>query len=120
MRKVEPKKIRAARALRQRETDLEYRLWRQLRNRRFAKLKFRRQHPIGPYVADFACPAAKLVIEIDGPWHEKRLVQDAARTEKLRTYGYDVVRFSIDDGTSELTSLIEAIVQEVRTRLVAD
>lgn len=109
------KKILTARKLRRNETDYEYRLWQALRNRAMG-FKFRRQHPIGPYVADFACPEAKLVIEIDGPWHEHRVNEDAHRTERLKTFGYEVVRFALKDpGT--LDDVVETIRFEVKERI---
>jgi very-short-patch-repair endonuclease len=55
-----------ARRLRQDSTDAEQRMWSALRDRRLAKYKFRRQHPIGPYIVDFACTWHALVIELDG------------------------------------------------------
>ena len=108
------KKIGAARSLRRRETDLEWRLWQALRSRRIAGLKFRRQHPIGPYVADFACPEAKLVIEIDGFWHAKRWAEDRFRTDRLRSFGYEVVRFETSDAGRDIDLLVESIVFAVK------
>ena len=112
------KKIRTARSLRQRETGLEHRLWQLLRGRRISGLKFRRQHPIGPYVADFACPEAKLVIEIDGYWHTKRQAQDEQRTARLRTFGYEVVRFETNDAGADIGLLVQAIVYAVKQRIL--
>ena len=100
------KKINAARSLRQRETGLEHRLWQRLRGRRIAGLKFRRQHPIGPYIADFACPEAKLVIEIDGYWHTHRQAQDELRTARLHTLGYKEVRFETGDEGPDIGLLV--------------
>ncbi|MCE9521481.1 MAG: DUF559 domain-containing protein [Alphaproteobacteria bacterium] len=111
------KKISTARSLRQRQTDLESRLWQVLRNRRVCEFKFRRQHPVGPYVADFACPEAKLVIEIDGYWHTERQGEDAMRTDRLRSLGYEVVRFETDDAGSDLGPLVQAILQAVKERI---
>jgi len=91
----EQRNVPAARRLRQRETDLERRLWRELRNRRAFGVKFRRQHPVGPYVVDFACLEARLLIEIDGYWHQFRKVDDAARERELRATGFDIVRYDI-------------------------
>jgi very-short-patch-repair endonuclease len=109
------KKVRTARTLRRNETDYEYRLWQALRNRATG-FKFRRQHPIGPYVADFACPEAKLVIEIDGPWHEKRVAQDAKRTEELKKFGYEVLRIALkEDGSLE--AFVELIRFTVKERI---
>lgn len=113
------KKIDVARRLRQRVTRQETELWRLLRGRQAMGLKFRRQHPIGPYVADFACPHVKLAIEIDGYWHTKRLTEDAARTKRLQEEGYDIVRFSIPGDTADLDALVEMIVSAARERLSA-
>jgi len=79
------------RRLRRNATDAENTLWRYLRNRRLAGCKFRRQHPIGPYIADFACPEAGLVVELDGGQHTE--ATDAHRTAYLKEQGYTVVRF---------------------------
>lgn len=72
-------------------TDPEERLWFQLRNNRLQGLKFRRQHPIGPFIADFACSARMLVVELDGSQHS--LEVDANRTRFLEARGWRVLRF---------------------------
>lgn len=72
-------------------TDAERRLWYALRDRRFAGWKFRRQVSIGPFVADFLCHAAALVIEVDGGQHSAET--DARRTAFLEGQGYRVLRF---------------------------
>ena len=112
------KKIGVARRLRQRETRQEREIWRLLRNRQAMGLKFRRQHPIGPDVADFACPEAKLAIEIDGYWHQNRTAEDEARTQRLRAEGYEMARFSVPNDTADLDALIEMIVSAVREKRV--
>src|SRR5713101_7206306 len=77
----EPRTPRArARALRSRMTDAERKVWYALRDRRFAKVKFRRQVPIGPYIADFLCYEARLVIEVDGGQHVES-ASDARRDQ---------------------------------------
>ena len=111
------RKIRAARSLRQRETDLERRLWRALRGRRVFGLKFRRQHPVGPYVADFACVEARLLIEIDGYWHSVKKSADAERDRYLRAQGFDVVRFDIENESANVETLAEMIAHEAKVRL---
>jgi very-short-patch-repair endonuclease len=88
-----PAIIQRARANRHNPTSAESRLWSLLRDRRPA-YKFRRQHPIGIYVVDFACPAIHLIIEIDGPNHtnaEQRAFDDL-RTEYLTFAGWRVLR----------------------------
>jgi len=84
--------VRAA-ALRQTQTDAERRLWYRLRNRQLLGLKFRRQHPIVDYFADFACVSRKLVIEIDGEQHAYQVEADARRTAVIESLGWRVVRF---------------------------
>ena len=87
---------RNARALRQRMTDAEQLLWRLLRSRRLAGLKFRRQHPVGPFVVDFACIAHRLVLEADGGQHAGSAT-DPRRDAWLRADGWRVLRFWNDD-----------------------
>jgi adenine-specific DNA-methyltransferase len=82
-----------ARLLRKAMTDAERALWRLLRAREFAGLKFRRQHPLGSYVTDFVCLSAKLVIEADGGHHAEQVDGDSERTRYLEAMGFRVVRF---------------------------
>ena len=85
-----------ARALRREMTDAESKLWYHLRAHGLAGFKFRRQHPFGPYVLDFYCPIARLVIELDGGQHfePETLVRDAERTRYLEESGLRVLRFT--------------------------
>jgi primosomal protein N' (replication factor Y) len=99
-----------ARALRQQMTESEYQLWFLLRGRRLEGCKFRRQHPIGPFVADFACVAQRLIVELDGGQHaETRAVQDARRTAWLEAQGWRVLRFWNDQVHSTPDEVTEAI-----------
>ena len=82
-----------ARNLRKNATDAEQKLWRHLRNRQLAGVKFRTQYPIAGHVADFASPEQRLVIELDGGQHADRQDQDEERTRKLNCNGYRVLRF---------------------------
>jgi very-short-patch-repair endonuclease len=79
--------------LRRRLTEPEKLLWQQLRNRQLSGFKFRRQHPIGPYIVDFSCLNPKLVIELDGRLHDKRYAYDETRTRFLEFNGFTVIRF---------------------------
>jgi very-short-patch-repair endonuclease len=85
-----------ARVSRRDQTVSVNRLWWLLRNRRLRGIKFRRQVPIGPYVVDFCCLAARIVVELDGHYHDSEKEYDAARTEYLRLYGFQVIRFKND------------------------
>ena len=82
-----------ARALRRAETRAERLLWSRLRDRRLGGQKFRRQHPLGPYVVDFLCTEKWLVVEVDGGQHAARVASDQARTCWLESRGVRVVRF---------------------------
>ncbi len=114
------KKItRIARRLRQNETDLEHKLWLELRDRRALGLKFRRQHPVGPYFADFACVDARLLIEVDGYWHAFRKSKDAERDRLLRVLGFDVVRYDIENELADVNLIAEAIAHEALVRIKA-
>ncbi|MDD5055567.1 MAG: endonuclease domain-containing protein [Candidatus Peribacteraceae bacterium] len=87
------RQIKLAKTLRQRQTIFEARLWSRLRNHRFHGYKFRRQHPIGRWIADFACIDRKLVIELDGESHALQSREDAMRDEDLTNSGFFVLRF---------------------------
>ena len=76
-------------------------------------VKVRRQHPIGRYIADFAVPARKLVIEIDGGQHAEAADRDATRTRALHAHGYRVIRFWNNEVTENLSSVLETIAAEI-------
>jgi very-short-patch-repair endonuclease len=99
MMKHDPDSVRRARENRKKQTSAEARLWSLLRNRRLIKRKFRREYPIGPWVSDFACPAIRLTIELDGPSHDDPDQQawDEMKTEYLRTSGWRVIRIKNAD-----------------------
>ena len=102
--------VQHARGLRRDSSIPERVLWSMLRNRRMAGLKFRRQHPIGPFVADFYCEDARLVVELDGESHVGKGEQDVIRTRYLEKQGVRVVRFTIDELLSHRDVVAEAIV----------
>ena len=91
-----PQTIRA-RELRQTQTPSEAALWKLLRHHQMSGFQFRRQHPIDRFFADFACSAAKLIVELDGASHHDRTEQDEARDEHLRNLGWTTLRFSNAD-----------------------
>jgi len=99
-----------ARALRRRETIAEEKLWRELRGRRLAGWKFKRQVPRGPYVLDFYCADAALVIEVDGYQHlEETAAYDAERTRFLEGEGLRVLRLTNADVLDDLDGSLELI-----------
>jgi very-short-patch-repair endonuclease len=109
-----PELIRdSARRLRREQTECEHSLWARLRRRQVVGFKFRRQHPIGPFFADFFCPEARLIVEIDGSQHADELASDESRTEFLRDAGYEVLRF----WNYEISSEIDTVVQRIADAL---
>ena len=103
---------RTAKSLRQNATDAEIKLWSVLRDRQLLGFNFVRQHPIGPYIADFACREADLIIELDGGQHAES-AKDQERTNHLAEHGYEVMRFW---NTDVLTN-IEGTAQVISERL---
>ena len=81
-----------ARAMRREPTDAEVRLWRLLRDRRLSGHKFRRQVPVGPYIVDFLCVGARLIVEADGSQHADD-ARDEVRDAYLAREGWKVLRF---------------------------
>ena len=97
-----------AKALRGQQTDSEQALWQQLRAGRLNGLKFRRQHPVPPYIVDFYCDALKLVVELDGSQHN--VGSDAGRTRYLESKGLTVMRFWDNDALTQTDAVVEAIL----------
>ncbi|TMG59539.1 MAG: DUF559 domain-containing protein [Chloroflexi bacterium] len=107
-----------ARDLRNHMSGTERRVWYRLCGRRLAGFKFRRQLPIGPYFADFACLSARLVVEIDGEFHNE--VSDQRKTSYLESQGFRVMRFPASATDQGLDDVIESIfwkLDEAQTTL---
>ena len=100
--------IPRARQLRRDMTDAERTLWYALRDRRLAGLKFVRQMPAGPYIADFCCRDARLIVEVDGGQHAES-VRDLVRDAQLRRLGYRVIRFWNHEVLFELPMVLDTI-----------
>lgn len=84
-----------------------------MRNHTFAGISFRRQHPIGPYVADFCSVSKKLVIELDGETHDKTEEEDIKRTVYLQKQGFRVIRFTNDDVFDNIEGVLKMIAHEL-------
>jgi very-short-patch-repair endonuclease len=91
------RKSERARELRRDPSRAEKLCWELIRAHRMEGIKFRRQHPIGPYFADFACASKGLVIEIDGDQHADQVEADARRTAVMERLGWKVVRFGANE-----------------------
>jgi very-short-patch-repair endonuclease len=89
-----PLVARRARELRHTMTRAEHVLWDQLRRGRFAGLRFRRQHPLDGYIADFFCHRMRLIVEVDGEVHAQQREYDAQRDAHFESQGYRVLRFT--------------------------
>jgi very-short-patch-repair endonuclease len=99
LRKQGEYRVTAKARSRQSMTKAELLLWMQLRRRALNGARFRRQHPVGPYIADFACPGARLIVEVDGAthWTPEQLAHDARRTRYLKQQGWTVIRVNNTD-----------------------
>ena len=106
---------RASKTLRQNSTDAERKLWSYLRDRRLLGFKFVRQQPIGPYIADFACRDADLIVELDGSQHaeDDAIDHDERRSAFLMEHGYRVVRFWNGDVLRHIGGVLELIAEHL-------
>lgn len=95
-------------------TNAEQTLWQELRHNRY-KLKFRRQHPIDDYIADFVCLPYHLIIEVDGEYHgdDEQRESDAFRTRMLNKRGFKVIRFTNEEVEVDVKRVAEAIYDEI-------
>ena len=96
-----------AHEMRRNPTEPEKRLWRNLSNSQVEGLKFRRQEVIGPYIADFMCPARSLIIEVDGDTHDE--AKDRLRNDVLEQFGFLVLRVTNLDVMTNAEGVVEAI-----------
>jgi len=105
-----------ARFLRTNMTDTERFVWQRIRRCQLAGFKFRRQHPMGPFIVDFICLERKLVLELDGGQHAERVEYDAERTAWLEERGYRVFRVwnfeAIDEWDATAERICELLNQE--------
>jgi very-short-patch-repair endonuclease len=109
--------VYTARQLRKALSPAEAKLWRHLRGKPNG-YKFRLQHPLDPYVADFCCVAAKLIVEIDGAAHEGMgAIRDAVRDAALRARGFDIIRIPAADVMRDIGSVFDAIMVRVGSPL---
>ena len=110
-------KFKFARTLRENPTPQELKLWNALRNNQLNGFKFRQQHPLNWFVADFYCHKAKLVIEIDGGYHDEKMqkLYDNWRTEVINEFGISILRFQND----EVDNSFEDVLNKIKEFLMA-
>lgn len=111
----DPNSVRRAREMRKDPSNAEAKLWSLLRNRRLIKRKFRRQYPTGEWVVDFACPALRLAIEVDGPSHDDPNQQtwDELKEDYLRANGWRILRVKNADIYQAFGEVEAQIVAEI-------
>ncbi len=114
------KPVGMARRLRHNATDAERRLWLRLRNRQVGGVKFRRQVPIGTFIADFASVEAKLVVEVDGSQHAEAIEADRQRSDALGSAGYLVLRFWNNDVLDNIDGVVSEIERTLAARAAHD
>lgn len=107
----DPEAVERSKHLRQGMTPPERKLWYRLNNRQVDGIKFRRQAPVGPYIADFLSHDAKLVVELDGDTHagDGAALHDEWRTQFLQERGFRVIRFWNSDVREDLDYVVERI-----------
>ena len=98
-----------AKELRKSMTHAEELLWNELRNRKIANCKFRRQHPIDIFIADFYCHEKKLIVEIDGEIHNSQREYDINRTAEMENYGITVIRFENYEIENDIGTVLRKI-----------
>jgi very-short-patch-repair endonuclease len=110
-----PSLLEFARTLRQSETEAEKVLWQRINKKQLNGLRFRRQHPVLYFIADFFCPKAKLVIEVDGGIHLSKLqfAYDRNRDNELTSIGLKVLRFTNEQVLSDIESVLQEIIANV-------
>ena len=108
-----------ARQLRKNSTDAEKRLWSHIRNRQLEGWKFRRQVPIGRYIADFVCLELKLIVELDGGQHAEQAEYNLHRTKFLQSKGYRVVRFWNNEALGNIEGVLETLTLALAKRRTA-
>jgi very-short-patch-repair endonuclease len=119
---TEPDILANARENRRNLTSAEYDLWQILRSRRLNGIKFRRQHPVEQFIVDFYCHEAKLVIEVDGGYHDRpgQAEADKGRERRLAELGLTVIRFTNEEvmyNIDLVRSRIERVILEMTSRM---
>lgn len=104
-----------SRGLRKNSTEAEKKLWSKLRNKQLNGFRFHRQYGIGLYIVDFYCSQLRLVIEVDGGQHaeDKNYDYDEKRTQYLRTYNIQVLRYWNNEVLQNIDGVIQDILRHV-------
>lgn len=113
-----PATMRAAARLRKKLTLAEYLLWKKLSDKKLFSVKFRKQHPINIFIVDFYCHECKLVVEVDGEYHDEddQVEYDLGRTSDLNNFGLKVIRFT----NFEIINEIDQVIQKIHNAITED
>ena len=106
--------LKKAKQLRLKMTKPELILWERLKGKQLMGLRFRRQHPVNIYIADFYCHTLKLVIEIDGNIHDSQKQYDLGRTKDMEMYGLKIIRFK----NSEIENNVNEVIMKIRNMIL--
>jgi very-short-patch-repair endonuclease len=112
---AKPSGFQKARELRSRQTMAEKKLWEYLKENKLLGFRFKRQHPITNYIADFYCHQARLVVEIDGEYHKNQIEYDNNRTAVMNDFGLRVIRFK----NEEVLTNIDTVRERIRLELIS-
>ena len=111
--RAKSERTKRARSLRKSQTESEGLLWSLLRSNQLCGLAFRRQHPIGPFFADFACVSQQVVVELDGDYHDHIQEADLRRQQFLEDQGWKVIRFANEDILRDAEAVIRSIALQL-------
>jgi len=114
---AKPVTFEAARILRENMTQYEKLLWDRLKQKQVCGLRFRRQHPIDFFIADFYCHEVRLVVEIDGEIHNDQKEYDDGRSAEMERYLIKVIRFTNSEVEKQLDDVVKRIENEVISRI---
>ena len=114
---AKPETFAAAKTLRNNMTSCEKILWERLKLKQVSGLRFRRQHPIDFFIADFYCHDARLVIEIDGEIHNQQKEYDDGRSGEMEKYSIKVIRFTNSEVENNIDDVIKRIENVVKSRV---
>ncbi len=114
---AKPGTFEKANRLRKQMTSAELLLWERLKNKQLCNVRFRRQHPIDLFIADFFCFAARLVVEVDGTVHETQAEYDIGRTAEMEQYDIEVIRFTNEEVENDTDMVIGRIKEKIEMRL---
>jgi len=114
---AKPDILDKAKVLRKNMTDAEKVLWEKLKNKQVLKLRFRRQHPIDIFIADFYCHTVRLLIELDGKIHKTQKEYDEGRTAEMEQFDIQVIRFRNEEIENDIENVIKKIESTIKQRL---